>query len=272
MDARARLRLRNWRDSGDPEDQAAAIREAVRYGKLDPKMVQLAAFLGHPAGRLVADDARGGGGGVVINGKLARNGEMSELAECMSYFGPAAVRRINLGLVRMAFATRLPGEVRISPNVRERRYFYPEAKHLGGLRVIPLITHDRRWSADSTAYEQHGTVGVFEWFRLMTEATNGNEQSLKRLKGIYNEAQPAERWYSYYNRLRPNLVANLAHESMVTRSRNKVLKYCNGFYDDENMLKFMRAEVYPWALGEFAEDVTTPEFVAFPPYVVPPTT
>lgn len=258
MDTRIRGRLSDWRRSGDPTDQAAAMREAIRYGALDPKMVQLAAFLGHPASRLIGDDVKSSG--VVIKGHLVKNGEMSDLALGLSYFGRPAVLRINLALVRMAYAGR---EIRNS--LRGKAYYYPEVLNpLNNLTWLNFTTYYLNGNGET---ERVG-IPIYEWFGHMEKAAAGNKESLKRLKNYSAESSTLLRGYHGHNNKIANLVANLAHEAAVSeRARPKVLKFCNGFFDDKLMLEYMRAEVFPWALGEFSEGYTTPEFIAHPPFV-----
>lgn len=263
MDARVRLRLRQWQSSGDPNDQAFAMAEAIRYGALDPKMVQLAAFLGHPASRLIGEDVRPGG--VVIKGVLARNGDMRELALGLSYFGRPAVLRINLALVRMAFATRLSRQIRTGRAVYINERYYQTFSRTGPNPTWLLI---RNFRQGATGQVETPGVPVYEWFHHAEQATNGNKDSAKILR-----AYSADRNYTmgnagyYFRHPYPLGVLNLAHEALCSeRARPKVLKFCNGQYDDETMLKYMKAEVLPWALGEFSEESAPPEFVAYPPF------
>lgn len=48
---------RAWRESGDAQDEAAYLREALRAGRLSSLQVQTAAYLGHPAALAALDGA-----------------------------------------------------------------------------------------------------------------------------------------------------------------------------------------------------------------------
>jgi hypothetical protein len=259
IDARTRERLRNWRASGSPEEQAQVIREAIRSGRLDYKKVQLCAFLGHTASRLVADDVKPRG--IVINNKLLSNEEIGDLAQGLTYFGRDVGLRINLAMARMAFA---------SPETNATNSFgypiyqrgYPEvlANSRNGW-ILP-----KKFSLSYTGEIEIPGVDVFEWFKVATQALNGCRESHKKLINI-DSAERYRLWNSYYHL--PEVVMNLVHESFCeNRVRPKVLKYCNGHYKDETILSFLRMEMYTWALGEFYEDTTSPpDFIAYHPFV-----
>lgn len=49
---------RRWRETGDPADEVACLRERLKVGALNPAAVELAAYLGHPPTRALVDSPR----------------------------------------------------------------------------------------------------------------------------------------------------------------------------------------------------------------------
>lgn len=251
MDLITRGRERNWRADGSPESQAAAIRDGIRYGKLDPKKVQLCAFLGHQAASLVDENVKPGG--VIMNQRLVKNGDMRELALGVSYFGRPAVMEINLALVQMAFATRLSTS-------RNSNYHYYERLSCGWRGQFANRTLWLR--IRKYGMEAYTGVDVNEWWEAVTQ------NKLKILKDwTTNQNYINGPSYTYPSTL-ADCVLNLAHEAAITsRGRPKVIKFCNGYYDDSLMFKYMKQRIFPWALGEFYEGDACPPFIAYAPYV-----
>ena len=271
MDQRARKRLRTLRATGAPVDQAAAIREAVRYGLIEPRMVQLGAFLNHPACRLVADDVKPSG--IVINNILLRSSDMGELATGIGYFGSKALSIFNLGLVRMSFAERKKnGSVRKgSPS-----YFtYPETRVVYLPNWIGVTTFVNQYYGNDLTERQEDTldtnsgVDAVTWYKTAEQAALGRKEAIKELKTYRppnNGRGYGHSWSSHF--LLPKIILNLAHEGLCNeRSRAKVLKFCNGFYDDEVILRYTSEQILPWALGEFYEGSATPPFVCYSPFL-----
>lgn len=56
-DERLRQLERTWRETGAVEDEAAWLRERVRVGDLDLEGLELAAYCGRPAARMIIDDS-----------------------------------------------------------------------------------------------------------------------------------------------------------------------------------------------------------------------
>lgn len=273
MDINSRLRIRKWKGYGEPLEQSAAIMDGIRYGLLDYKMVQLAAFLGHEASRLVAYDTKPSG--IVINNTLLRNSDMGELTSGISYFGSRALGIFNLGLVRMAFAERKSEMRKIRNNQTQRIYWYPETNVVYLPNWIGVTTYynevygEVQSERQQDTYDTNSGIDATTWYRTAELAALGRKESIKELKSY--RAPNNNRGYGHnwsVNTMLPKIVLNLAHEGLCNeRNRAKVLKYCNGFYDDEVILKYTREQVLPWALGEFYEGTPTPAFLAYRPFV-----
>jgi len=270
MDERARLRTREWRGYGEPVEQSAAIMDGIREGTLDYKMVQLAAFLGHEASRLVAYDTKPSG--IVISSKLLRNSDMGELATGIGYFGSKAISVFNLGLARMAFAERNCRHESTRRGVTTEYFTYKETNVVYLPTWIGVNTYFNETYGNNVTerIESLGDRGVpaSTWYEVASRAAFGNKDAIKELKAMPTDPyQNAGRGRSY-NILIPKIVLNLVHEGLTNeRSRAKVLKFCNGFYDDQVILKYTSEQVLPWALGEFYEGFTTPAFASFAPFV-----
>ena len=265
MDINARHRIRRWKASGEPVEQSAAIMDGIRCGLLDYKMVQLAAFLGHEASRLVAYDTKPAG--IVINNKLLRNSDMGELATGIGYFGSKAVGIFNLGLVRMAFAERKKNS---STRKNSPDYFaYPDTSVVYLPTWIGITTYyNTVYGNNASETQELGDdrgVTAQRWYEVASLAALGSKEAIKQLKAM--PTNPYRVNYSMRVQL-PKIILNLANEGLVNeRSRAKVLKYCNGYYDDQVILKYTSEQVLPWALGEFYEGIQTPTFTCYPPYV-----
>jgi len=264
MDIYARRRIRNWNGYGEPVEQAAAIMDGIRDGTLDYKMVQLAAFLGHEASRLVAHDTKPAG--IVINNRLLRNSDMGELATGIGYFGSKAISVFNLGLVRMAFAERKKNS---STRKNSPDYFtYPDTSVVYLPTWIGITTYyNTVYGNNASETQELGDdrgVTAPRWYEVASLAALGSKEATKQLKAMpYN---PYRVNYSMRVQL-PKIILNLANEGLVNeRSRAKVLKFCNGFYDDQVILKYTSEQVLPWALGEFYEGPSTPPLVCYAPY------
>jgi hypothetical protein len=92
---------------------------------------------------------------------------------------------------------------------------------------------------------------IEELFNILESAVKNNQgdrlSTLVQYR-VNNFALPS---YSYPQYV-PEIVGNIAYESVIqSRPRPKLVKFCNGFYSDADMLKYISAEVLPWALGEF---------------------
>lgn len=268
MDSRLRGRARDWRADGSPEAQAAAIQEAIRFGKLDHKRVQLAAFLGHTASRLIADGVRPTG--IVVNDTLLKTEQIKDLPHGLTSFGQPAVFRVNLALVRMAFATLDEPERYRGPRGVIR--LIPRGYKQASVRIPESWIRLATYSNGATGEVETRGVSAERWYNLATLAINGDVNAHKMIISLSSDENNLfrdrffNRWNSYIPI--PVSVLNIANEGFLTgKARPKLLKFCNGFYDDATILKFMRSDVLPWALGDFYEgSVEPPTFVCYPPF------
>ena len=101
MDSRGRDLERKWRATGDINIHSALLGHLLRIGLFDEKRLICAAYLGHPAAKLVVPEFVKPAG-IVFDGFLMKNEDIRDYIYWLKKFGKKITHRAALGILRMA--------------------------------------------------------------------------------------------------------------------------------------------------------------------------
>jgi len=216
MDSRLRyLRRQHSADPGDIQIHARLLSSAIRAGFLNFPHALLCAFLDHPAARLVLiNEAKKDG--VIFKGKKIPNIEIIHLIGNIPQWGEEAARRAALAIANLC--------------VTHLKY----AGQTGSFYTLA----ERGIEAAECIIKRNGPDD-----KLWTIIRNIRNIQSERNQQIFSRREKIS--------ICERMIVNFLIDCVTTGSHIGLLKASTAWFDDDKLKVAVRAELYPWALGEF---------------------
>jgi len=213
MDTRfRRLQRSHAQEPSDIQTHARLLSSAIRSGFLNFHHVLLCAFLGHHAARLtMINEAKHDG--VIYNGKKIPNMEITHLIGNIPQWGREPARRAGLAVTRMC--------IEHLKSVGQTGSFYTLAIQ-GADEAERVIKHD--------------TPDKELW------------AIIRRIQGQRASPMPTRREKVGACE---RMIANFLIDCAASGKHTGLLKASTAWFDDNKLEAAVRAELYPWALGEY---------------------
>ena len=230
-DERLRQLERQWKESKDTSAHARYISALSRRGLLDDTRIIAAAMWGHKACREFLGGDVIKANGVIFNDRLISTEETKDVIRGLKHLDARATRQIALGVLKLALETI----VEIQKNDRRRR-------------ILPSGIISSGYTGVNVDL---GTAVVYAEAFLTGNTTN-NElwKVLRKINGtgIIRRSVP------FLRRQKQSSLERIIYNGCIdiaTHSRaDKIPFAAVAWFTDDEILEAVRAELYPWALGD----------------------